>query len=259
MLQLLVPLAFLLPQEPVEAQAKPDASESFVKACKALDLGKGYKFQLKVASSGGRGGDEAAEPPPPIQGKFQKNKPLHLKQGEVEAFREGDKFAYRTGEGEWQTMNRGGMRGGFDPSLRAVFGLRSAPAPHKFFDGVGEKVADVKMEKGEVGLIFSGKLLPETVETLSGMSFWRRGGGGRDGGGGPQMEHSGTFAAVFDAKGSLQMLVLKTTTAGSFGEREFERKRNYEVKISGIGDAEVVVSDAAAKKLAENPYEGEEF
>ncbi|TAH36836.1 MAG: hypothetical protein EYC70_07560 [Planctomycetota bacterium] len=47
--------------------------------------------------------------------------------------------------------------------------------------------------------------------------------------------------------------VIDTTIKGSFGDRDFERKRHVELKLSAIGATKVEVPAEVATKLAEPP------
>ncbi len=101
--------AALVQEDGAAAQA-PDAKAEITAACEALCKLDSYAFELKIESSGGRGGSRA---PQAIVGRFQKDKPFHFVQGDVEAYRLGETLVYREGEGEWQVFDPDAARGEF--------------------------------------------------------------------------------------------------------------------------------------------------
>jgi hypothetical protein len=64
---------------------------------------------------GGRGGAGGAPPAPPVTtGTYKKGMPLHVKQGEVEAYKDGEQLVYKNEEGKWEVLDSNSFgRGGF--------------------------------------------------------------------------------------------------------------------------------------------------
>ncbi|MBI4880463.1 MAG: hypothetical protein HY812_12510 [Planctomycetes bacterium] len=101
--------AALVQEDGAAAQA-PDAKAEVTAACEEFCKLPSYAFELKVETSGGRGG---LRTPQAVVGRFQTEKPFHFVQGSVEAYRLGETLVYREGEGEWQVFDPEAARGDF--------------------------------------------------------------------------------------------------------------------------------------------------
>ncbi len=107
-----------------------DASKTaLVEACKAFADAKSYAFEVTTETTGmpgggrfgGRGGQGGDAPPPPepprvptkVSGQFQSGQPLHLMQGDNEAFIEGETMVHKGKDGPWEKLDREAMRARF--------------------------------------------------------------------------------------------------------------------------------------------------
>lgn len=290
--------------EKTEAAPKADAKKELVELTGALGKAESYSFTVETPGSafggrgnfgggrgGGRGGDrggrggEQAETPEPAApvitaGTFQKGMPLHLSQGEVSVYKDGDQMVYKA-EDKWKLFDtenmrsafgggRGGGRGrGGDQggggggeadreamraqmeALRPVMAMQRTNAPHTMLEGFGEKVDTAKKTEKEGTITYKGDLTEEGAEALMtsgrgarGFGGGRGGGRGGDGGDGPQMEYEGTYTIVVK-DGAIAKVTYEATMFGVFGDREFERTTEGNVTISEVGKAKHEVPEDA--------------
>ncbi|MEW6741911.1 MAG: hypothetical protein AB1486_04045 [Planctomycetota bacterium] len=103
--------------------ASQDDGAQLTKLCKDFTQVESYTFQVVTKTEGsgfmggggrgGRGGGDASPQPVQVDGQFKKGEPVHLKSGDVEAYRVGDATVNRNAEGKWQLFDREAMRGAF--------------------------------------------------------------------------------------------------------------------------------------------------
>ena len=112
-----------------DAPVKADAKAELVALCAKAHDAESYAFELTTEGSGGgrggfgrggRGGDrdgeaeEAREPQAPPVLRYRAGLPVHVKQGDLEAYVLADTTVFReTADGEWQLYDRESMRGRF--------------------------------------------------------------------------------------------------------------------------------------------------
>jgi hypothetical protein len=115
MLTLMTGLMFIFLQE--EIQEDP-AKKKFTELCQRIVQAENYGFKVTVQQEGGgfggRGRRGGGEPAPTVyKGAFQKGKPVHVKVGEIEAYRLDESIVCKEAEGEWQAFNPESMRSAF--------------------------------------------------------------------------------------------------------------------------------------------------
>lgn len=116
-------------QDPAATAPVADAKAELVTLCASFAKANSYAFELVSEGTGGpgggrgrRGGEGATDAPPaprpPVvtKARFQNGQPLHLTQGEVEAFLLGETLAVKNADGTFEKLDRESMRGrGFRP------------------------------------------------------------------------------------------------------------------------------------------------
>jgi len=256
-----------------------EAVEELAQLCKPFQEVENYTFSTRTESSGGGFGRDGGQPdapdaPPPtvLVGQYVQDTPVHLSQGELEAFVDDGQVVYKSEEDGWTTLDRESMRRGFgrgrgggeaggepegedagarrdrrgNDGARPLFRLTRVRLPHELLKEFETKVTDVVRTEAEGRVTYSGKLTEEGVRALS--TFGGRGGrGGR--GGGPDLKLSGTFEFSLDDQGQLSQLVFHTTTAGSFGDRDFERSSKQTIELSKIGQTQFEIPEEALSKF----------
>lgn len=274
-----------------QTDAPPDAGPQLQEVARQLAKAPAYRFRVEVRDEGavgrGPGGPRAM---PPVDGVFQKGLPVHLKQGDTEAWlAAGGILIYQDAEGTWQRLERdamppGGRRGGFgrrQPTPEAepegeggpppggfqpggerfaLFALSRFRPPEHLFRELAGKVEDVQLREEEGRRVFTGRLTPEGAEALSGFRMRMPRRRLREGEPAPGIEHSGDFELVVGADGRPQELTIHTTVSGSFRERTFERKRTTRVLFSDWGAVELPVPEevrALLQREAAGDHTGE--
>ncbi len=247
----------------------------------------------------GRGGTEGAEPPAPQpwKGIWQKGQPVVLKQGEVEAARLDNVVIYRSGgkDAEWQRMEMrrggfgrgqgrgqggqggqgrgdgaerpprgqgtpGGFRGG-DTGMGQAFAARGVALPHEQLANLHEQIEEgslVRLTRKDGSVVFEGKFTQEAALAMA-RGGRGRGFGGRGASEGPQIDASGGFRLVVDAKGRLQDFRVKAKMSGSFRDREFERENLTEGSIKKHGECKVELGPKPRELLKPAEQQEEEF
>lgn len=116
-------------QDPAVAAPAADAKAELVTLCASFAKANSYAFELVSEGTGGPGGgrgrrggegatDGPATPRPPVvtKARFQNGQPLHVTQGDVEAFLLGETLAVKNADGTFEKLDRESMRGrGFRP------------------------------------------------------------------------------------------------------------------------------------------------
>ena len=119
---IMVLLLALAPQDAPDtpADATNDPAAELTKICSHFTQSENYafKFESKDESTGFggrmRGGRSGNQPAPAVKCRYQKDKPVQIKIGDVvEAYRLDQDVVYRQGEGSWELFDRQSMRGGF--------------------------------------------------------------------------------------------------------------------------------------------------
>lgn len=248
-----------------------EAVEELKQLCKQFQKVENYTFSTQTESSGGGFGQGGGEPQAPIVGEYIQDQPIHLSQGELEAFMDDGQIVYKSEEDGWTTFDmesmrgvgRGGRRrggegadagqegageggrrelGGGNRNARRLFRLARTNLPHELLDGFEGKVSDVVRTESDGKLTYSGKLTKDGVRAIS--FFGRRGRGGS----GSDFDYSGSFELTLGDQGQLQQLVFNTSMEGSFGDRDFKRSSKRTIKLSKLGGTEFEIpADALSK------------
>jgi hypothetical protein len=223
-------------QDALEAgKTREDAPATELTAlCDKLAQAGSYTFKVETDSEGspfggggrgGRGGGPGGGSGGPITGKFQKQMPVLLQRGDMEAYRQEGRLVYKGSGGEWSLYRRRGFRGpggeprggrgegqgrgqGGEPrgggdrgvrgegggprrdraSMMALMSISRIEAPHRALQGIAGKVKDVSRSVEGDKIVYSATLTESGTQAFGG-GFGGPGGmrGGPGGrGGGPQ-------------------------------------------------------------------------
>jgi hypothetical protein len=205
---------------------------------------------------GGRGGDEGA--PTEVDGRFEKNKPVELIFGDIQAWRQGREMVYQVGgEGAWSRFERPnfgeggfggrGEGGGRGPGAgrgvdRSLMSLQAVGLPHEILASLSKEAGAVTSAEEDGTTVLSGVLDSSTAAAVGGGMSRRMGGGG-------DMKVTGTFQIKLDAEGHIAMATFDSTTRGSMFGRDFERSSTTRYALSAIGTSKVVVPEGALAEL----------
>ncbi len=142
-----------------------------------------------------------------------------------------------------------------DPERAAMFARLAAlraQLPHQLLSDFAGGAVEVVCEEAEGVRTFRGELDADTAARMSGGGFGGRGGRGfPGGGGGSELEHSGSFVLVADAKGVITRFEVETRSSGVIRDREINMARKSAVVLGGVNATEVEVPEAAAAALKE--------
>lgn len=217
-------------------------------AAKAGEMGN-YSCTIATKMEGGGGGGGDGRGPQPVELQVKADAPVHLKSGEVEAFRKGEVMAMKTADG-WKRFERpqrgeGGERP--ERGARAAMMLRGVKAPHELLkDLKSSSFKEVKREDSDAGRTYSGALTEEGVKPFL------MGGGRRPGGGGgddrPAPKVSGTAKVWVNGDGVVTKYeVYVESTFKGRDDEERTVKRTTTVEIKDVGSTKYDVPEDAAK------------
>ncbi len=162
----------------------PETKAALAAACKKLADAKSYMFDLTTEMSGGfgggRGGDGgggagggAPRPPQTTHVEFQSGVPMHVKQGDTEAYVQDGKIVHKNAEGAWELLDR--SRGGRGPGGPGGPGGQGGAGG----EGGGAKGADGAGGAPKAGA--GGGAAPPKAGEGAGAGGAAGGGGGRGG------------------------------------------------------------------------------
>jgi hypothetical protein len=234
--------------------AAPAADEELDKAAaKAAEMGN-YTSTITTKFEGmGGGGGGGGDRNQPVELQVKPDAPVHLKRGDVEAFRKGEVLVAKEGDA-WKRVERpeGGGQGGEGGRRRGnpALMLRGVQAPHEVLKNLKSSAfKEVKREDGDGGRVFSGELTEEGLKAL------RPGGGRRGGGGGggqdrPAPKATGTAKVWVNGDGVITKYEVHVET--TFKNRDGEdqtTKMTSTVEIKEVGSTKYDVPEAAAKEF----------
>ena len=219
-------------------------------AAKAAEMGNysctiTTKMEGGGGGGGGGGGQGGAQP---VEMNIKADAPIHLKSGEIEAYRKGDVLAAKEGE-TWKRVERPerGQGGGERPDRKAmaVQRLRGVRAPHEVLKELKSSAfKEVKREDTEGSRVFSGDLTEEALKALR--PAGRRGGGG--GGDRPQPKSTGTAKIWVNGDGAVTKFEVHVeSTFKNRDDEDVTTKFTQTVEIKDIGSTKYDVPEEAAK------------
>ena len=221
-------------------------------AAKAAEMGN-YSCTVTVKMEGGGGGGGGGGQGggmPAVEMKVKADSPIHMKAGEIEAYKKGEIVAVKDGE-TWKRLERPQRPApGETPDRRrnAAQGFRTMRAPHEILkDLKSSAFKEVKREDGEGGRVFSGDLSDEGLKPFS-MQGRRGGDGGGQGGDRPAPNSTGTAKIWVNGDGAITKYEVHIET--KFKTRDGEErttKRTVTGEIKDIGTTQYDVPADAAK------------
>ena len=216
-------------------------------AAKAGEMGN-YTCTITTKMEGGGGGGGGGQGLPAVEMNVKPDAPIHLKAGEIEAFRKGEVVAVKDGE-TWKRLERPQRPAqGEEPDRKAMAAqrLRGVRAPHEVLkDLKSSAFKEVKREDGDGGKVFSGDQTEEAPKTLRPPN--RRGGGG---GGGDRPAPKSTGKAKIWVNGDGAITKYEVNIESTFKNRDDEEvttKFSSTVEIKDVGATKYEVPEAAAK------------
>lgn len=216
-------------------------------AAKAAEMGN-YSCTVTTKMEGGRGGGGGeGGGPQPVEMRVKADAPLHLKSGEIEAYRKGEIVAVKEGD-TWKRLERPERPAeGEKPDRRAMAAqrLRGVRAPHEVLkDLKSSAFKEVKREDTEGSKVFSGELTEEALKALR--PAGRRGGGG--GGDRPAPKSTGKARIWVNGDGAVTKyeINIESTSKNPEGE-ERTTKFTSTVEIKDVGTTKYDVPEDAAK------------
>jgi hypothetical protein len=232
----------------VSAQAQDDASAKLGEASKKTAEWKSYKFTSETKTEGGQGGGN--RPSGPSEGTFEKDKGLHVKMGDLEAVKVGDKVATLR-DGNWslagnnqgqpgQGQGQGGQGG---QGRRRGMGGPSTEAPHLALADLEKKFSKVTSSTEGDATVFSGDLTSGGAADLMGGMVRRFAQNG---------ETKGTAKITVNKDGQIVKVEVNGSVTGKVRDRDINLTITRTITFSDIDTATVTIPDGA-KKVLEQP------
>ena len=218
-------------------------------AAKAAEMGNyTATVNTKVEGMGGGGGGGGGEgrAPQPVEIQVKSDAPVHLKSGDVEAYRKGDVLAVKSGD-TWKRAERPQRgEGGGDRNAAAAFRLRGVRAPHEILKELKSSAfKEVKREDAEGSKVYSGDLTEEALKALRPQN--RRGGGGGGGGDRPAPKSTGKAKIWVNGDGVVTKYEVYVESTFEREGEEMTTKFTSTVEIKDVGSTKYDVPEAAAK------------
>jgi hypothetical protein len=192
-----------------------------------------YAFKVEISHQGGDGGQTAS-----VEGRFQKEQPVWMKSGELEAFRKGDQMVVLR-KGEWKPENRDTDR----RRVRGVFNvgaLRSLRLPHEELAGLEKRFTGFRKLESKEG--DQDVYVADLTET-AGKAFIAEHSERREEG---TLEGTGRFWVM--PEGRISMVEIIARIKKSKGK---DSGVSMWITMSDVGAAKVDVPESAAKVLGE--------
>jgi hypothetical protein len=223
-----------------------DSKDTVTNAAKKLADQSNYSWKSTTEAGGGGGGRFQ---PGPTEGKTEKGgyTMLAMTRGDntFEAVLKGEKGAVKTSEG-WESLSDaaesqgggGGGRGGRGRFMARM--LRNYKTPAAEAQDLVSKVKDLSESDG----VYSGDLTSEGARSLL------RFGGGRGGGGGPEISGAKGSVKFWVNDGMLSKYQVRVQGTVSFNGNERDIDRSTTVEIKDAGSTKVSVPSEAASKIS---------
>jgi len=228
--------------------ADEDLDKAAAKAAEMANYSCTITVKMEGGGGGGGGGQGGAQP---VEMNIKADAPIHLKSGEIEAYRKGEVLAAKEGE-TWKRVERpergqGGGGEGRDRKAMALQRLRGARAPHEVLKELKSAAfKEVKREDTEGSRVFSGDLTDEALKALR--PAGRRGGGGGGGGDRPQPKSTGTAKIWVNSDGVVTKYEVHIeTTSKNREDEDVTTKFTSTVELKDVGTTKYDVPEEAAK------------
>jgi len=202
--------------------AASDLEAAIVKGAKA----ESYTFNVEE-----RRGEGAGQP---VEGKFQKDKPVYFKADKIEFFRRGKDLVYKQGEA-WKRSKTGVES---DPLLilGASAKARSTRLPHEDLAALGKNLREAKSEDEKGGRLFQAALTEEGAKKLARSED-------------ASVARGGVVKVWTDAKSRLVKYEIAIRLQGRLGNAEIDGTATRTVTLRDIGATKVDPPEAATKAL----------
>jgi hypothetical protein len=192
------------------------------------------RYSFKVTAPAARGKGAAGT----VEGKFEKDQPVSLKSGALEAFRKGGLVVYKEGE-EWKRAERKKGEKGPDPTVA----LQAVKLPHEeleAFDKYFQTVAKAEAKENDCA-VFSGPLTETAAASL--------GSTGNKQAGKLNLKFAGTGKVWVNADGRIVKYEVDIKATGDRNGKAIDQTIKRTVEITDAGSAKVEVPEGAKKAL----------
>jgi hypothetical protein len=212
--------------------AAQSAGEELAAAAKKSAETTSYSFKATVP---GRGKNA----PGPVEGKYEKDQPVALKSGALEAFRKGGLLVYKEGE-EWKRAEKKKGEKRADPTLA----LQAVRLPHEELEGVDKYFQTVEKAEAKENdcTVYSGALAETAAASLAS-------GGAKTANKAAALKYSGTGKVWVNADGRIVKYEFKIKAAGERNGKTIDQSIDRTVEISDVGSAKVEIPEGAKKAL----------
>lgn len=210
-------------------------AEELAEASKNTAAMESYTFKLQTKTG------KKKDPGSTVEGRYQKDQPLSLKEGSTEGFRKGGAIVYKEGE-EWKKVEKAAKGEKKNQPAAAEFAL--VKIPHEEIEGFDKNFekAEKAAEKDKDCTVWSGALTPTAARVLVSTGSKREGK--------LQATYSGTAKVWVNDKGLIvKYEVVSIMKADTPKKGLVETTITKTVEITHPGETKVEVPEAAAKLL----------
>jgi hypothetical protein len=210
-------------------------AEELAQASKNTAAMESYAFKVDTKTG------KKKDPGSAVEGRYQKDQPLSLKEGSTEGFRKGGTIVYKEGE-EWKKLEKAAKGEKKNQPAAAEFAL--IKIPHEEIDGFDKNFekAEKAAEKDKDCTVWSGTLTPTAARVLVSTGSKREGK--------LQATFSGTAKVWVNDKGLIvRYEVVSIMKADTPKKGLVETTITKTVEITQPGETKVEVPEGAAKLL----------
>jgi hypothetical protein len=210
------------------------ANEEVAAAAKKAAETTSYSFKVSSpapAKGKGAGGT--------VEGKYEKDQPVALKSGALEAFRKGGLVVYKEGE-EWKRAERKKGERRADPTLA----LQAVKLPHEELDGFDkyfQSIAKAEQKENDCA-VFSGPLTDTAAASLSAT-------GAKGNKAAAALKFSGTGKVWVNADGRIVKYEVQIKGTGERNGKTVDQSIHRTVELTDLGSAKVEIPEGAKKAL----------
>ncbi len=210
------------------------ANEEVAAAAKKAAEITSYSFKVTTAgpAKGKRTGGT-------VEGKYEKDQPVCLKSGALEAFRKGGLVVYKEGE-EWKRAERKKGEKKADPTLA----LQAVKLPHEELDGCDKHFQSVEKAEAKENecTVFSGPLTETAAASLAST-------GGKGNKAAAALRYSGTGKLWVNADGRIVKYEFQIKATGERNGKAIDQSIARTVELTDLGTAKVEIPEGAKKLL----------
>jgi hypothetical protein len=224
MLALVLSAAFVLQNEEL-AQAAKKTSEL-----------ESYAFKVEVKAGKGKKGSST------LEGRYEKEQPLWLKEGTTEGFKKGGLVVAKDGD-DYKKVEKPkkGAKKDASPAV-AFFDVR---LPHEQFEGLDKSFEKVEKaaEKDRDCTVWSGPLTGEGARAIAST--------GSKAEAKANLNYTGTAKVWINAQGVIVRFEASIDVKGDSNKGEIDRHVSKTLEITEAGTAKVEIPEAAKKALGD--------